>query len=315
MKGAGVTIVTQTCPGAEHRDAFSAWQQETSRVVAGFAGFVRQTVLPPSPPTQVDWLILQSFDDRESAVAWLQSDARLRRVEALGGLLAAPDDVHLMSGDVATIGRSPVSAVLSTRVRAGHEAAYRAWEQRVAAVQSQAPGFEGYRLEPPIPGVQEDWVAILRFESAELLQAWLDSPERSRLLSEAGPFTEAFHSRIVRTGFDQWFNAAGPSAASAPAWKQNMIVLLLLYPIVFLFGYMVGTPLLMSRWHMPFAVALFMSNVVSTVLLNYSVPWISQRFGWWLQPSKVQPQRATWLGTGLVIMIYILLVAAFTLLF
>ena len=48
---------------------------------------------------------------------------------------------------------APVSAVISTRVKPGQEAAYRLWEQRIAAAQAKSPGFQGYRFEPPVPGV------------------------------------------------------------------------------------------------------------------------------------------------------------------
>jgi hypothetical protein len=36
------------------------------------------------------------------------------------------------------------------------------------------------------------------------------------------------------------------------AWKQNMIVLLLLYPVVFLFGLWVQTPILIGKAGLPF---------------------------------------------------------------
>jgi hypothetical protein len=124
---------------------------------------------------------------------------------------------------------APVSVVISTRVKPSQEDAYRAWEQRIAAVQAKAPGFQGYRFEPPVSGVQDDWLAILRFDTDANLQAWLDSPQRQALLKEAGAFTEEFHTRIARTGFDQWFPVAAGEMAP-PAWKQNMLVLLLLYP-------------------------------------------------------------------------------------
>ena len=44
--------------------------------------------------------------------------------------------------------------------------------------QASATGFQGYRLEPPIQWVQEEWLAILRFNSQENLDAWLRSPAR-----------------------------------------------------------------------------------------------------------------------------------------
>ena len=49
-----------------------------------------------------------------------------------------------------------------------------------------------------------------------------------------------------------------------------MIVLLLLYPVVFLFGALVQTPWLIGRAGLPFAVALFIGNVVS--ILSAELP-------------------------------------------
>ena len=307
---AGVTIVTQTRPAPEHAEAFAAWQRETSRIVSGFSGFVRQTVLPPSPPVQADWLILQHFETRAAAQAWLGSPARLQRVAAVQPLVVGRDDVHLVAGD-GVAGGGPVSAVISTRVRPGQEAAYRQWEQRIAAAQAKSPGFQGYRLEPPVEGMQEDWLAILRFDGQEHLQRWLDSPERAALLAEAEPFM-AFHVRTAQTGFDQWFAAPGPTAR-VPSWKQNMLVLMLLYPVVFLFGSFVQTPVLQGRMGIAFPAALFLGNVASIILLNYLVPWTSQRFGWWLKPSVAE--RANAAGAGLVVAAYAVMVGAFTWLF
>ena len=64
-----VTIVTQTRVRPESADAFAHWQEETSAIVATFPEFIKQTVMPPSPPAQVDWVILQRFASTEAAVA------------------------------------------------------------------------------------------------------------------------------------------------------------------------------------------------------------------------------------------------------
>ncbi len=315
MKGAGTTIVTQTRPAPGQEEAFGAWQQTATQAIAAFPGFVRQTVIPPHPPLQVDWVILQHFADRQGAVEWLRSDARLRLVAEVQKLVVGPDDVHLVAGDGPSAGQSPVSAVISTRVKPGQEAAYRQWEQRIAAAQARATGFQGYRLEPPIPGIQEDWLAVLKFDSSAHLQAWLDGPERARLLTETAPFTEEFHTRIAQTGFDQWFDVSAGAGSPVAAWKQDMVVLLLLYPIVFLFGTFVQTPWLMRRAGLPFAVALFIGNVVSIVLLGWLIPLASRRLGWWLQPTAGGPARTAVGGTLLVLALYGVMVAAFTWLF
>jgi len=159
--------------------------------------------------------------------------------------------------------------------------------------------------------VQNDWLAILRFDTDANLEAWLASPERHKLLEEATPFTEEFHARIARTGFDQWFSLGAGERGSPPAWKQNMLVLLMLYPVVFLFGVFVQTPLLTRRAGLPFAIALFIGNVASVLLLSYLLPWTSNRFSWWLQPAGPNPGRSELGGAVLVVAIYGLMVFAF----
>jgi uncharacterized protein len=309
---AAVTIVTQTRVRPERAADFTAWQEATGSVAAAFPGFLHQTVIPPSPPAQVDWVILQRFTGSEAAIAWLHSDARRKRLEGLDPMLVGRDDIHLVRDDEAGVLPSAVSAVISTRIKPGQEEAYRAWERRVAFAQTQAPGFQGYRLEPPVPGVQDDWLAIVRFDSEVNLQAWLDSPERKALLGESAGFVAEFHARIARTGFDQWFPVTAPGQPPVPAWKQNMIVLSMLYPVVFLFGLAVQTPLLIGRAGLPFPVALFIGNVFSVIALNYLVPWINTRFGWWLRPASPGSRWTQIGGIAVLATLYALMLVVFT---
>ncbi len=210
---AGVTIVTQTRVAQDMAEAFASWQRDVSAIVAAQPGFIEQTILPPNPPTQLDWVILQRFARSENAVAWLRSDERARLVAQAQPLLVGQDDVHLLNEKETGVLPAPASAVISTRIRPGQENAYREWERRIAAAQARAPGFQGYRFEPPVAGVQDDWLAILRFDSEANLQAWLASSEREKLLEEAGAFTEEYHARIVHTGFDQWFQVGNPESS------------------------------------------------------------------------------------------------------
>src|SRR4029077_18426745 len=137
----------------------------------------------------------------QTAVAWLNSGRRLELLERVQPILLGRDDIHIVPDGTSGVVPARVSAVIATRIKPGGEAAYRAWERKIAAAQARAPGFQGYRFEPPVPGVQEDWLAILRFDSEPNLQGWLASPERKKLLEEAAAFTAEYHARIVRTGF------------------------------------------------------------------------------------------------------------------
>jgi antibiotic biosynthesis monooxygenase (ABM) superfamily enzyme len=127
-----VTIITQTRVRPDAAAAFAHWQQETGRIVAGFPGFIEQTIMPPSPPAQVDWVILQRFARAADALAWLNSDDRQNRLEAARPLLVGNDDIHVVPDGGSGALPAPVSAVISTRVKPGQENAYRQWEQRIA---------------------------------------------------------------------------------------------------------------------------------------------------------------------------------------
>ena len=305
-----VSIVTQTTVRPERAEDFARWQGETSTAIATFPGFVEQRLMPPNPPLQVDWVILQRFDTMEDAQRWLGSTDRQTRIEGAAPMLIGRDDVHIVRDDQGGIKPAPVSAVISTRVLPGKELEYRAWERKIAAAQSKAPGLQGYRFEPPVPGVQDDFVAILRFDSEANMQAWLDSPERKKLIEEAAPLTEEFHTRMARTGFEQWFRDESGAPSNASVWKMDMIVLLLLYPIVFLWGVVVGTPLLANKLNMPFPIALFVGNIFSVGMTGFMVPWVANRMGWWLNPTR-NVVRANLLGAGLICAIYAVCVLVF----
>lgn len=306
-----VTIITQTTVRPGGTAAFEEWQAETNRIVAAFPGLLHQTLLPPSPPAQDYWVVMQRFSDSATAIGWLNSPQRLERLTMVQPLLTGRADVHVVRGMADAPVSTPVSAIVSTRVKPGCEAAYRAWEQRIAVAQTAAKGLVGYRFEPPIPNVQADWLTILRFDTQENLQAWLDSPVRQAIIAEAEPLTEGFHYRITRSGFDQWFPVSAAHADGPPVWKQNMIVLLMLFPVVFLFGHFVQVPVLQVRLGIPFAVALLIGNIVGVVLLNWLVPWASNRFGWWLSPPATAPDSRAAAGAVIIGIALIVLAVIF----
>ncbi len=126
--------------------------------------------------------------------------------------------------------------------------------------------------------------------------------------------TEEFHARMARTGFEQWFRDDKGTASGASVWKMDMIVLLLLYPIVFLFGVFVHTPIFMGVLKLPFPVALFLGNVVSVGLTGFLVPWVATRFGWWLNPAG-NTVRTNLLGAGVILALYAACIVIFWKLF
>jgi uncharacterized protein len=308
-----VSIVTQTSVRPGCGEEFARWQGETSSAIAALPGFVEQRLLPPNPPLQVDWVILQRFERLADAQRWLASPQRQQRLEVVAPLLLGRDDVHIVQDDASAARTAPVSAVISTRVKPGMEAEYLKWAQKIAAAQSRAPGLQGYRFEPAVPGVQEDFVAIIRFDSQAKLDAWLASPERRELVEEAAPLTAEFHTRTVQSGFEQWFRDATPPGAPPPAaWKLNMIVLLTLYPVVFLWSVWFGLPILAAKLQLSLALALFIGNVFSVSVTAFLVPWTAKYvLAWWFPSSPAGSSRMSVLGTVAVLAAYAAMVFVF----
>ena len=81
-----------------------------------------------------------------------------------------------------------------------------------------------------------------------------------------------------------------------------MVVLLLLYPVLFLFGLWVQTPLLMHAAGLPFWLALFIGNVASVLLLNWLVPWTNRALGWWLEPPRAGRRSLDLAGAALLLL-------------
>jgi antibiotic biosynthesis monooxygenase (ABM) superfamily enzyme len=77
----------------------------------------------------------------------------------------------------------------------------------------------------------------------------------------------------------------------------------------------VQTPLLSSRAALPFAIALFIGNIASVLLLTYLVPWTSDRFAWWLRPAAARRRWIDVAGAAAVLVLYGLMVLAFWRLF
>ena len=320
-----VALVVQRRLAESSTDAYLAWQERVAARLATWPGFLDRQVIAPKPPLQVDWVVVQRFRDLPSARGWLQSPDRAALAAEIDHHFLGNDEIRLTpagppssssgratrasagtpagsSRDVLvtehTRDRSAVaSALISARVDPALEQDFLAWQRSVAAAESRFDGFVGHKVERPIPGVQDDWVVLLSFDSDQHLDAWLDSPERAALLADGERFNRDL--RLVRSsyGFGFW-SGEPPTAAPDPVFKSNLLVLLMLYPVVFGWGYFVADPLFAAHG-VPFWLSLFIGNVVSTQLLGWWLaPWAFRRFRWWLRPEPIRTQVAGYLVIG-----------------
>jgi uncharacterized protein len=75
----------------------------------------------------------------------------------------------------------PATAIASHRVHPEKLDAYIKAQTAITDAARSFPGFVGTEVLDPVPGLQEEWVAIFRLESNHAMKCWLESPERSEL--------------------------------------------------------------------------------------------------------------------------------------
>ena len=84
-----------------------------------------------------------------------------------------------------------------------------------------------------------------------------------------------------------------------------MVVLLVLYPLVFLLNEWLQKPILVGMFGLPYWAFLFVNNAVSVVLLSLILPPVSRRLSWWLRPIDHDGKRDI-AGALLVVAFYAL---------
>ncbi len=302
------TAVTAVQVRQGQEGAFAGWLAQLNETVATFPGYVSVVVIPPVPPVQSEWVMVQRFQTLEQLRAWLDSDERRSLLGKSASLLVDEGTTNVFEGATSDSPRDMVTEVITVSVKPGMEEAYQDWVERLRQVEARFPGYRGLKLQPPIPGVQDDWVSLLRFDTAEHLNAWLESDARREALREAETFVERTREQQVATSFSGWFAFGDTPGQVPPNWKQSMIVLLTLYPIVML-ELLFLNPLTQP---LGMAVATFIGNALSVAATGFLlIPLALRAFEWWLLPGPNASPRVEIVGTALIISLYALSIAVF----
>lgn len=82
------------------------------------------------------------------------------------------------------------TVIVARRARPGSERAFAAWLEELVDESSRAPGFVGAEIQQPRADEPNEWVTVYRFETAELLERWLDSPRRRDIIARGERLAE-----------------------------------------------------------------------------------------------------------------------------
>lgn len=274
--------------------SFVEWQREAAAGAARFPGYLSSDLSPPGDG-QPDWTAVYRFDSVANARHWLDSAARQDMLDRAAAIFAGPGTCQIIT-DGDQVDEPLVTVVVSHPVPSQRVDEFLAWQSRIADSQRNFPGFRGVEVFRPIEGVQEDWAICMKFDTAEHLDAWLNSAERQHFLRHS-PFGD-FTLRRIDNAFGNWFSLGDGQAPPPSNLKTSIAVWLGLYPTVMFLT------LLLLPLHMPLWAELLVGNLLSSIVMSYlTMPYYSNRLlGWWLRPKTAAPQpRTNILGVVVVV--------------
>ena len=172
------------------------------------------------------------------------------------------------------------TVVLSRRIKAGQEEAFRVWVEGFHAVMAAHPGHRSGQVVPPVPGAQPEWVFVYTFDTPQNLRAWLDSEDRRTWLAQAEPLVESQGPAQIISGLEQLFGLLPPSVAPPPpVWKVAVSVMAGLFPLTlfnmtFLAPRTQGWPLVPRAFFVATLMVSLMTWVVMPGVTRLLKPWL-----------------------------------------
>ena len=274
----------------EDQLGFHNWQTKLNGKIANHPGFVSLEISAPQGQ-QTHWSIVQRFLDQNACNAWKNS-ADYKELS---------DDLKQHTIEFKEILTSPglVTEVFLTEVDPKNQLPYRAWLAKIHDAEAKFPGFKGMFVQSPTDPQDQKWITCLQFDTAENLDRWLSSLERNEILKDLKPLIISLESHRVFSPYSGWFSSA-EKGGKAPLWKQTMVILLMLFPIVMLeMKYL--NPNIAS---FPIAVAVFMGNALSCSLLSWVfMPFAIYFLKGWLTTEE---KWTNFWGLGFVLALYLL---------
>lgn len=145
-----------------------------------------------------------------------------------------------MTNEVDPIDKADAGAtvVITHRVRNGKHAEYEKWLNEIGPKCRASAGYLDWQIIRPIIGVSATYTVVIRFDTREHLEKWMNSPERKQFIEKAKPLLAKDDDFFVRSGLDFWFTPEGAQTKVPTRLKQFLVTWSAIYPLV------LGTPLI-----------------------------------------------------------------------
>jgi antibiotic biosynthesis monooxygenase (ABM) superfamily enzyme len=202
------------------------------------------------------------------------------------------------------------SLVVEHVVPSGKGLAFRWWHAKLTRLAKRYNGYIRTDLYAPVKGSCPDqplkWYSIVHFESPESLNQWLTSRDRETMIETGRKVFASYQFMSFSTGLEGWFSRETGTehiGIAPPAWKQNLSVILGLYPTVMIQSALFAALGVMQSWSLPSS--MLVNNIITSSILTWVVmPLVTRWLKFWLHPAThPSPWKTEVLGAGLIVVV------------
>jgi antibiotic biosynthesis monooxygenase (ABM) superfamily enzyme len=172
-----------------------------------------------------------------------------------------------------------VTAVISRKIKPGHENEYDDWLRRYMILENKVPGYLGTTIIAPGGKTSSVRYIINRFSDKASMDVWESSAEAHKLIEEANNYSAMRYTSA--TGLETWFSVPDLKViVPPPKWKMAIVAWLGAYIISSIARYILDLYFGQS----PLLNGVLMNTILVLGLTYLVMPILSKLLRRWLYP-------------------------------
>jgi len=178
----------------------------------------------------------------------------------------------------------PVTMMFTERVKLDKTKEYETWSEGVLGGVREFTGYLGADVIRPEESSLQEYITLVRFDTCLNLKAWRESQNLADWQKKLPELLVGDPHKQEASGLELWFDrpTTPQKLKEPPFWKQVIIGVICVYPLVLLLNWLLGPPMDVF----PREIATLVNVVILSSLLTYPVmPWVTRLLRAWLYPK------------------------------
>jgi antibiotic biosynthesis monooxygenase (ABM) superfamily enzyme len=178
----------------------------------------------------------------------------------------------------------PVTMMFTERVKREKVTEYETWSRGVLGSVKDFTGYLGSDVIRPEESSLQEYITLIRFDSCLNLKTWRNSSSLADWKSKLSELLVSDPHQQEASGLDLWFDRSDTPQRmkEPPYWKQVVIGVICVYPLVQLLSWLLGPILAEIRKEIATLVNV---TILSSLLIYPVMPWVTRLLRTWLYPK------------------------------